>query len=61
MTSLTADEKFAAGHGGCYLLDPETGKRSLIEGPEPTTESPKDGKVRSGKSNSDQAGVDPRG
>jgi hypothetical protein len=52
---------FAAGHGGCYLLDPETGTRSLIEDPEPTTESPKDGKVRSGKSNSDQAGADLRG
>jgi hypothetical protein len=54
MASLTADEMFAAGHGGSYLLDPETGKRSLIEDPQTTTESPKDGKVRSGQFNPDQ-------
>jgi hypothetical protein len=43
VTGLTADEMFAAGHGGSYLLDPVTGKRTLItepalpaEAPEPT-------------------------
>lgn len=61
MPSLTPDEMFAAGHGGSYLLDSETGKRSLIKDPEPTTESPKDGKVRNGKSNSDQVGAGARG
>ena len=60
MPSLSADEMFAAGHGGSYLLDPKTGKRSLIEDPEPTTDSPKDGKVRSGKFNPDQGGDDLR-
>lgn len=61
MTSLTADEMFAAGHGGIYELDPVTGKRILIEDPQPTTNSPKDGKVRSGKSDPDQAGDNLRG
>jgi hypothetical protein len=43
VASLTADEMFAAGHGGSYELDPVTGKRTLItepalpaEAPEPT-------------------------
>ena len=33
MASLTADEMFAAGHGGSYELDPVTGKRTLITKP----------------------------
>lgn len=61
MTSLTADEMFAAGHGGCYLLDPETGKRSLIEDPEPTTAAPNDGKICRKRPDSDQVRDDLRG
>jgi hypothetical protein len=45
MTSLTPDEMFAAGHSGNYLLDPKTGKRTLLEDPEPTTAAPNDGKI----------------
>ena len=44
MASLTPDEMFAAGHGGNYLLDPKTGKRTLIEDPEPTA-APTDDQV----------------
>jgi hypothetical protein len=61
MTSLTADEMFAAGHGGSYELDPKTGKRTLIETSEPTTAAPKDGPVRRKQSDPDQAGDDLRG
>ncbi len=46
MASLTADEMFAAGHGGNYELDPATGRRTLItelaspaKAPEPTRPS----------------------
>ena len=35
MDSLSADEMFAAGHGGSYLLDPATGERTLITEPAP--------------------------
>jgi hypothetical protein len=52
---------FAAGHGGCYLLDPETGKRSLIEDPEPTTAAPNDGKICRKRPDSDQVRDDLRG
>ena len=61
MPSLTPDEMFAAGHGGNYQLDPETGMRSLVEDPEPTTTAPKDGPVRRKQSDPDQAGDDLRG
>jgi len=61
MASLTPDEMFAAGHSGNYLLDPKTGKRTLLEDPEPTTAAPKDGPVRRKQSDSDQAGGDLRG
>ena len=60
MTSLTPDEKFAAGHGGNYLLDPETGKRSLIEDPEPTA-APPDGKICRKRPDPGQVRVDLRG
>jgi hypothetical protein len=61
MPSLTADELFAAGHGGSYELDPETGKRSLIKEPKTTTAAPNDGQVRRKQSHSDQVGVGLRG
>ena len=40
MASLTADEMFAAGHGGSYELDPATGRRTLITGPAPPAKVP---------------------
>ena len=61
MASLTADEMFAAGHGGSYLLDPETGKRSLIEDPETTTAGPKNAPVRRNQPDPDQGGDNLRG
>jgi hypothetical protein len=35
VASLSADEMFAAGHGGSYELDPETGRRTLLTEPAP--------------------------
>lgn len=39
MASLSADEMFAAGHGGSYELDPVTGRRTLITEPAPTAKA----------------------
>lgn len=61
MTRLTPDEMFAAGYGGNYMLDPKTGKRSLIEETKPTTAAHNDGPVRRKQPDPDQAGGDIRG
>ena len=60
MTSLTPDEMFAAGHSGNYLLDPETGTRSLIEDHEPTA-APTNGKICRKRPGPDQGRDDLRG
>lgn len=60
MASLTPDEMFAAGHSGSYLLDPKTGKRTLIQDPEPTA-APTDGKICRKRPDSDQGRDDLRG
>lgn len=44
MASLTADEMFAAGHGGSYVLDLVTGKRTLAAEPAPPAQAPEPAK-----------------
>lgn len=61
MPSLNPDEMFAAGHSGNYLLDPKTGKRTLLEDPEPTTAASNDGKICRKRPDSDQVRDDLRG
>jgi len=60
MTSPSADELFAAGYGGSYVLDPKTKKRSLAKASTSPDPAPKNDEVRSGQSDPDQAGADLR-